>query len=67
MKVQLPSKPFLTKSLARKAVQAVEHLTNPQICDCIEVLSSVTLSVQEKQQSRAALLLMIVASVSLGK
>lgn len=65
MKIQLPPKPFLTKSLALKACEAVESLTKPQICDCIEVLSGATLSSQEKCQGKIALLQVLTASVQM--
>lgn len=67
MIVQLPPRPFLTKSLALIASKAVEHLTNPQICDCVEVLSGVKLSDRERRQSKTALLQLLAASVQVGK
>lgn len=67
MKVQLPPKSILSKSLALKASEAAEHLTKSQLCDCIEVLSGVRLSPQEKRQSKIALLHMLGAAVRLGK
>lgn len=65
-KVQLPSKSLLSKSLALEACKAVEHLSKSQICDCIEVLSGVTLSSGEKRQSKTALLQVLAASVQAG-
>ncbi len=65
MTVQLPPKSILSKSLALKACEAAETLTKSQICDCIEVLSGVTLSRQEKQQSKTALLQVLSASAQM--
>ena len=65
MKVKLPSKRLLSKSLALKACEAASQLTNSQICDCVEVLSGVTLSPQEKRQSKIALLQMLSAASSI--
>lgn len=65
MKTQLPSKSFLSKNLALKAAGTPENLTNPQICDCIEVLAEIKLSNQEKRQSKTALLQMLIAAVSM--
>lgn len=66
-KIQLPNKPFLSKNLVFQVIsnpESLEALTNAQLCDCIEVLGNIKLSVQEKKQSKLALLQMLSAVVN---